>query len=157
MTGFEMARDRTTILAAASAGSYWDELMLLAPTLGLSDVLYATTDLDAAQRSGVMNAAKLPDCSFSRPFSAIRCAAAAARLVLKHRPGVVISTGGAPGLLCLVAGRMIGARTLWIDSMVFSTQMSRCGKLALTVAHECWVQWEHLAQGDRPRYFGSVV
>jgi len=152
-----MARDRTTILAAASAGSYWDELMLLAPTLGLSDVLYATTDTNAAERSGVTNAVGLPDCRLAKPFSAIMCAVVAVRLVLKHRPGMVVSTGGAPGLLCIMAGRLIGARTLWIDSMVFSTEMSRCGKLALSVSTECWVQWEHLAQENRPRYFGSVV
>lgn len=152
-----MARNRTTIVAAASAGSSWDELVLLAPTLGLSDVVYATTDTIAAERSGVTNAVRLPACKLSKPLSAIMCAFVAMRLVLKHRPDVVVSTGGAPGLLCIVAGRLIGVRTLWIDSMVFSTEMSTCGKLALSIATECWVQWEHLAQGNRPRFFGSVI
>ncbi len=131
--------------------------MLLRPTLAHYDVRYATTEPAAAMQHGIAGAQSLPDCNQNTPLRAALCAFVALWIVLKHRPQVVISTGAAPGFFCILAGRLIGARTLWIDSVANSEQVSLSGRLSQTFAHECWTQWEHLASGDRPRYFGAVL
>jgi hypothetical protein len=77
--------------------------------------------------------------------------------MLRSRPTIVVSTGGAPGLACILVGRLSGARTLWIDSLVNSEKLSSSGRLASFVANQCWTQWEHLADGKRLRYFGSTI
>ena len=131
--------------------------MLLRPTLDRYDVRYATTNSQLAQKRGITNADHLPDCNRNQPLKSIYCAIFALWLMLKHRPDVVISTGAAPGFMCLLAARLFGARTLWIDSVANGEEMSMCGKLSRTFAHQCWVQWEDLAATTNSRYFGAVL
>lgn len=152
-----MTKSATKVLAVASGGGHWEQLMLLRPTLAQYDMHYATTEPAVAQQHGIGGAHSLPDCNQNRPIRSALCALAALWIVLKLRPRVVLSTGAAPGFFCILAGRLIGARTLWIDSVANGEQLSMCGRLSQTFAHECWTQWEHLAAGTSPRYYGSVL
>lgn len=152
-----MTKGSTRVLAVASGGGHWEQLMLLRPTLAMYDVRYATTEPAVAAQHGITGAQSLPDCNQNKPLQSLLCAFVALWTVLKHRPQVVLSTGAAPGFFCILAGRLIGARTLWIDSVANGEQLSMCGRLSKTFAHECWTQWEHLAADSRPRYFGAVL
>ncbi len=131
--------------------------MLLRPTLAQYDIRFATTEPEVAMQHGITGAETLPDCNQDRPIRSAQCAFVALWIVMKHRPKVIVSTGAAPGFFCILAGRLIGARTLWIDSVANGEQLSLCGKLSKRVAHQCWTQWENLAGPDRPRYFGAVL
>lgn len=131
--------------------------MRLRDCLEVYDVRYATTDADIARQRGITDAETLPDCNQNTPIKAALCALTAARIVLKHRPDVVLSTGAAPGYFCLLAGRLVGARTLWIDSVANGEELSMCGKLSKRTAHECLTQWEHLADGVKVKYHGAVL
>lgn len=145
------------VLAVASGGGHWEQLMLLRPTLARYDIRFATTEPAIALQHGISDVESLPDCNQNMPLRSILCAFAAFWIVLKHRPKVVLSTGAAPGFFCILAGRLIGARTLWIDSVANGEELSMCGKLSRTFAHECWTQWEHLAKDENPRFFGAVL
>ena len=59
--------------------------------------------------------------------------------------------------MCLLAGRLIGARTLWVDSVANGEELSMCGKLSKSFAHQCWVQWEDLAERTETGYHGAVL
>lgn len=131
--------------------------MLLRETLEAHDVRYVTTDPAISRQHAITDAAILPDCNKDRPLAAIKCAFAALGLVLKLRPDVVISTGAAPGFFCILFGRMIGARTLWIDSVANAERLSLCGRLSQRMAHECLTQWEHLACEPSLKYRGAVL
>ncbi|UAB79563.1 glucuronosyltransferase [Erythrobacter sp. SCSIO 43205] len=131
--------------------------MLLRETLESHDVVFATTDRKIAQQRGVADAEVLPDCNQNTPFRALLCALAAVRILLKHRPHIVLSTGAAPGYFCLLAGRLVGAKTLWIDSVANGEELSMCGKLSKRTAHACLTQWEHLADGSAVKYRGAVL
>lgn len=152
-----MTKSSRKVLAAASGGGHWEQLMLLRGGLESYDVQYATTDPDIARQRGIANAETLPDCNQNTPIKAALCALAAIRIVLKHRPDVILSTGAAPGYFCLLAGRLVGARTLWIDSVANGEELSMCGKLSRRTAHECLTQWEHLADGEQVKYRGAVL
>ncbi|MDY7097111.1 MAG: glucuronosyltransferase [Pseudomonadota bacterium] len=152
-----MAGTKRRVLAAASSGGHWEQMMLLRPTLEQYDVRFATTDIAVAKQRGVMNAAKLPDCNQTMPLRSAWCAIVALWIVLKFRPHIILSTGAAPGFFCLMAGRLIGAKTLWIDSVANGEELSMCGRLSKKYAHECLTQWEHLAGDPTPRYFGAVL
>lgn len=131
--------------------------MLLEPTLADYDVRYVTTDALAADHRGVTASDILPDCSKTTPLRLMYCAVIAFKIILKHRPEVVVTTGAAPGFMCILAARMIGARTLWIDSVANGDELSAGGKLANTFAHNCWTQWEHLASGGRAKFCGRMI
>lgn len=147
----------TRLLAAASAGGHWEQMMLIRPALEEFDVLYATTLADLPKKEGIEHATTLPDCNRDRVFDSVRCLLSAAVLVLKFRPEVVISTGAAPGLFCILFGRLIGARTLWIDSVANAESMSMCGKLSRYFSTRCLTQWDHLADNIRTGYAGNLL
>lgn len=152
-----MENSQKTVLAAASSGPYWDELILLAPVFGQSATRYVTTHGNNVRGDEIGEVQLLPDARLSRPLSFLACLFAALRIVSKFRPDVVVSTGAAPGLACILAGRMFGARTLWIDSLVHREKLSLCGRVAKRIADGCWTQWEHLSDGKQLKYFGSTV
>lgn len=83
-------------------------------------------------------------------------------LVLRLRPDVVISTGAAPGFFAIKLGKLLGAKTIWIDSIANAEELSLSGQKVRSSA-DLWItQWEHLASSDedkneKPRFFGSVI
>lgn len=145
------------VLAAASGGGHWEQLMLLRPTLEHYDLRFATSEPALAEQRGIAGVERLPDFNQNKPLQSLMCGFVALWIVLKHRPHAILSTGAAPGFFCILAGRLIGAHTLWIDSVANGEELSMCGKLSKRFAHECWTQWEHLADGVRPRYSGAVL
>ena len=70
---------------------------------------------------------------------------------------VVISTGAAPGFFGLAFGKLLGARTIWIDSMANVEELSLSGRQVRRFADLWLTQWPHLARPDGPRYEGGVV
>ena len=78
-------------------------------------------------------------------------------VVLRERPHVVISTGAAPGYMALRLGRLLGARTIWIDSFANVDQLSLAGRLAGPHADLWLTQWAHLAKPDGPEFIGAVL
>lgn len=145
------------VLAVASGGGHWEQMMLLRPVLVAYDTQFVTTEPAVAAQHGVSIAGALPDCNQNTPFKAFQCALSALGLVRRLRPQVIISTGSAPGFFCLLAGRLTGARTLWIDSVANAEEMSLSGRLSQRVAHQCWTQWENVASNSRLSYRGSVL
>ncbi len=131
--------------------------MLLRPTLEHYNVQYVTPDMSLAVQHGILTAERLPDCNRTKPLRALYRSVRAVWIILKHQPHVVISTRAAPGFMCLLVGRLLGARTLWIDSVANIEELSMCGNFSMTVAHQCWVQWEDLATGKGSRNCGSVL
>ncbi len=78
-------------------------------------------------------------------------------ILLKERPAVVITTGSAPGMLALRLGKLLGARTVWIDSIANAEQMSLSGQKARRFADLWLTQWPHLAREGGPTFIGSVL
>jgi UDP-N-acetylglucosamine:LPS N-acetylglucosamine transferase len=78
-------------------------------------------------------------------------------LLLRVRPDVVISTGAAPGYVAVRIGRLLGARTLFLDSIANAEELSLSANLAKRHCDLVLTQWPHLAEGDAPRYRGSVL
>ncbi len=146
------------ILAVASKGGHWEQLMLLRPAMKDCDVVFACTD--AHQRTNFNRGAFycVSDYSRSNPLQTIKGFFEMLFLVHRVRPDVVISTGAAPGLLALIAGRMLGAKSIWVDSIANSQQMSMSGTFARRFCHVTVTQWKHLVQSNPGCvYWGSVI
>lgn len=78
-------------------------------------------------------------------------------VLLRERPHVVISTGAAPGYMALRLGRLLGARTIWVDSFANVDQLSLAGRLAGPHADLWLTQWAHLAKPGGPEFIGAVL
>ncbi len=145
------------VLAVASAGGHWDQLMLLAPALDGHETIYATTDKACAVHHGIQNPVILPDCNLMQPVRALRCAMVSLPQILRERPEVVISTGAAPGFFCVLWGRLTGARALWIDSVANAEKLSLSGRMARRIGAQVLTQWSHLSNNSDIQFAGSVL
>jgi UDP-N-acetylglucosamine:LPS N-acetylglucosamine transferase len=78
------------------------------------------------------------------------------RILLKVRPDVIVTTGALPPLLALMLARPFGIRTLWIDSIANSEELSGSGRQATHFADKVVTQWPALAGGP-VEHWGSVL
>lgn len=131
--------------------------MLLREAFDGCDVQYAVTLAGLAERSGVGSALLVPDFNASRPLKTLLSLYAVAKVVIEVRPQVAISTGAAPGLVALLVAKLLGARTIWIDSVANAERLSLSGRLAKPIADLWLTQWEHLARPGGPKYYGAVL
>jgi UDP-N-acetylglucosamine:LPS N-acetylglucosamine transferase len=144
------------ILAVCSSGGHWVQLLRLRPAFEGHDVAYLTTD--ARYRSDVAPARfySMLDANRWNKLALARSALKILAVVLRERPDVVISTGAAPGYMAIRCARLVGARTLWVDSVANAEELSMSGRMASTKADLCLTQWPHLADGS-VRYEGAVL
>lgn len=145
------------LLAVASSGGHWTQLIRLLPALSSYEVVFVT--VLASYRSEVPNNKfyLVNDATRWNKFKLIALAAKLAWIVCKERPQVILSTGAAPGYFALFFGRLIGARTIWVDSITNIDHLSMSGSLAGRFVDLWLTQWPHLAKANGPHYGGSVL
>ncbi|MGT2437726.1 hypothetical protein ACU4GH_20040 [Bradyrhizobium betae] len=102
--------------------------------------------------------AVVTDASRSHPASFAVLFAQMIWIIAKFRPDVIVTTGAAPGLVAIQVGKVLGARTVWIDSLANSERMSLSGKLARRYADLWLTQWPHLVEKyPNLSSFGAVL
>jgi UDP-N-acetylglucosamine:LPS N-acetylglucosamine transferase len=145
------------IMAIASGGGHWQQLMRLTEGLPPERMVFVTTNPAYAEQVPESELCVVTDANRDRPLAMLRLTWEMLRCVTRTRPEVVISTGAAPGLLGIVLARALGARTLWVDSIANAEEVSLSGRLARRVAQKTLTQWEHLAGPHGPEYQGRVL
>lgn len=138
------ASHRRKVLLVASAGGHWVQLSRLSPALVGHDMLYATTMKGTPAPIGERPVKVISDASQSTPGRVPVTVLQLMLIFVSFRPHCVISTGAAPGLLAIVLGRMLGCRTVWLDSIANSEELSRSGRMARRWADLWLTQWPHL-------------
>jgi beta-1,4-N-acetylglucosaminyltransferase len=84
----------------------------------------------------------------------------ALRILRKERPDVVISTGGGEiAVPFCYAGKLLGAKVIFIETLARITSKSAAGKLIYPIADLFLVQWEPLLKkyGTKAQYWGNVI
>lgn len=154
------------VLAVSSGGGHWVQLFRMrqawdghsvtyaTPAHGLSDVLRS----DADQR-GVPcpTYVVIPEANRWQKVKMLKVLLSILFLVLRIRPDVVVSTGASQGYFALRFGKMIGAKTIWIDSIANAEEVSMSGQLVKPYADIWLTQWEHLSKPTGPRFEGAVL
>ena len=150
------------IMAVASAGGHWVQLMRLRPAWDGMDVTYVTTD-PGLRQTLVEAGTPVPDFRLITEGNRWHKRKLLKQLVeltwimARLRPDAVITTGAAPGYFALRLGRLFGARTIWIDSMANAEELSLSGQQARRHADLWLTQWEHLVKPEGPQFLGSVL
>jgi UDP-N-acetylglucosamine:LPS N-acetylglucosamine transferase len=150
-------RTRPVVLAVSSSGGHWVQMQRLAPAFTGAEVHYATTDPTAAGQAGASRVHVFPDANKNTPFRLVLCLLRLAWLVLRIRPDVVVSTGAAGGFLAIRIARLIGARTMFIDSIANARELSISARLAMGVADRVLSQWPGVAELSGAEYRGAVI
>jgi len=153
------------ILAVSSAGGHWTQIRLLSSSFNHYETHYVTTNRNkntstTSPENSDLNSKNLNivvDADLSTKFKLLRLSWQIFIVVLKVRPDVVISTGAAPGFFAILFGKLIGAKTIWIDSMANYSKLSISGDKARRYCDLFLTQWPHLANEDKVKHAGSVL
>ncbi|WP_170252882.1 hypothetical protein [Colwellia echini] len=143
------------VLAIASGGGHWKQLMLLKPAYDSQTVKYVTTIKGLPEQNNINNFAIVCDSNKNEKLRAIYSFIQMIVIFIRFWPDVVITTGAAPGLLGLILGKLCFKKTIWVDSVANAEQLSLCGKISKKFADVVLTQWEQLAD-DSTQYKGSV-
>ena len=154
------------VLAVASGGGHWIQLMRLRPAWDGQDVTYVTTT--ESLRADVMRDAAergqrppgyfvVPEANRWQKLRLIGQLIGLTAIVLRTWPHAVITTGAAPGYFALRLGRLVGARTAWIDSIANAEELSLSGRKAGHYADLWLTQWPDLARPEGPDFRGAVL
>lgn len=147
------------ILAVASSGGHWVELMRIVPALEGGDVAYASVspeyrlDVPGHRFHEILDAHRHDKVKTARSILRMM------QVLLRERPDVVVTTGSGPGMLAIRLGKLIGAKTIWIESISSVEELSFSGRHAKKHADLCLVQWKHLAdkEGAGVEYAGAIL
>ncbi len=159
------------ILAIASGGGHWVQLRRMRTAWDGCEAVHVTTPpgyreqvfADARERQQpeprfytILDANRWQKVRLARQLLQI------ARILLRERPDVVISTGAAPGFFALKIARRLGARTIWVDSIANAEELSLSGQKAGPSADLWLTQWPQLAgsmdsERGLPRCEGAVI
>ncbi|ETX13311.1 glucuronosyltransferase [Roseivivax halodurans JCM 10272] len=145
------------ILLVASGGGHWQQLMQMRSAFDGHELFFLTTLSGLPEQFDARPAAIVPECNRNAKLDILKASLMIGRHVVRFRPHVVVSTGALPGVIALAIGRVMGARTIWIDSIANAEEMSLSGKLARRVAHLWLSQWEHVAKAAGAEYAGAIL
>ncbi len=150
------------IMAIASGGGHWVQLMRLRPAFEEMNVFYVSMDKSAAVDVPGQRYYTIRDASRKQKWGFFVVMLQLFRILLTERPKVVITTGSAPALIALIlAKHLFSAKTIWVDSIANAERLSTSGKTAGRFADIWLTQWPQLAKSDdgtrHPEYWGAVL
>jgi len=133
------------------------ELLRLVPALEGSLVTYISVDHAYAKDVSGARYYCVFDVTRWNKIRWIQTAFQILWILIRQRPNVIISTGALPGYMAIRLGKMLGAKTIWVDSLANVEELSHSGACIGKYADLWLTQWAHLAKDDGPEYRGSVL
>ena len=148
---------RLKVLLVASGGGHWVQLMRVASAFAEHERVYVTTLEGCEGQVGEGRLHLVNDANRWNKVGLLKLAFRLLVIMLTERPDVVVSTGAAPGYFALRLGKLLGARTAWVDSVANVEQLSMSGQRVGPYADMWLTQWPHLARPEGPHYHGAVL
>jgi UDP-N-acetylglucosamine:LPS N-acetylglucosamine transferase len=148
---------RKRLLAVASSGGHWVQLQRLTPAFEGHEVRYVSTGQDLGSQVEPNRFYHVEDANMWNKFALLKMAIRVAWIVLLYRPEVVVSTGAAVGFFALLFGRLMGAKTIWVDSIANGEELSLAGRKVKPWATHWLTQWPEFARPEGPRFVGAVL
>ena len=147
------------ILLVCSHGGHLTETLALLPAFAGHELVFATYhSARAAEVRALAPAYFTNNIGTSAWRMALACPWAW-NILRRERPDAVVSLGAEIALPFLYAGRLLGIRTLFIESWCRIEGLSLTGRLVYPVVDAFYVQWPQLlrACGPKAQFFGAVV
>ncbi len=145
------------ILAVASGGGHWVQLLRLRPAFDGADVAYVTVQASYQEQIGKSRFYSVTDATRWSRWDLLKMVFQVTWIVIKERPDVVISTGAAPGVVALRVGKWLGAKTIWLDSIANVEAMSMSGRRVRPFCDLWLTQWEGVASAENATHLGAVL
>lgn len=148
---------KTKILAVASIGGHWIQLLRIAkPMEEKYEVVYLCTHPKCATMVEGHQFIQIEDYSRWDAWKMVPSFFSLLKIIRKEKPDAILTTGAAPGLMCILAGKVLGKKTVWVDSIANVQHLSASGRIATKFASKVYTQWQDLAT-TRITYAGNII
>jgi UDP-N-acetylglucosamine:LPS N-acetylglucosamine transferase len=81
----------------------------------------------------------------------------AVKVVREHRPTVLLSTGGGVTVPLFLAGKLSGARLIYVESLTRVEGASLTGRLVYPLVDRFFVQWPEAVTRPRMEFVGNLL
>jgi len=152
-------RKKLRVCLVASAGGHLSQLLKLADSWkGYETFCVTTTDVVREKLQKYGKVYVVGECNREHPFQVILVFFKCIKIILSKKPNVIISTGAAPGYLLCLAGKLFGAKIIWIDSIANIDRLSLSGRLILPLSDLILSQWPEVAKKYKHvEYAGTLI
>lgn len=149
--------EKKKIIAIASIGGHWIQLLRIARPLEKKyNVIYMSTHKKCENMVKGHKFYLIDDFNRSTAWKIIPSFFKFIKIILKEKPQAIITTGAAPGLICVLAGKLSGYKTIWVDSIANAEHLSASGRVASHFVSRTYTQWKDLAN-DKIMYVGNIL
>lgn len=145
------------VLAVASGGGHWIQLLRLRPAFSEADVVFVGVSPSYRSQVSRYKFYSVKDATRWEKTALVQTAVQLLWIILRERPDVVVSTGAAPGYLAIRIGKLLRAKTIWLDSIANVDCLSLSGELVGPHTDLWLTQWQNLERPNGPRFRGSVL
>lgn len=148
----------TRILLVCSSGGHLQQMLALEPAWRGSErtwVTLAGPDVESLLAGEHVILAHGPTNRSLVKF--LRNIPLAFRVIRQCRPQTILSTGAGPAVPFFVAGRILGCRLVYVESLTRINGLSLSGRLVRPLAHEMFAQWPGAAREGHARFAGNVT
>jgi UDP-N-acetylglucosamine:LPS N-acetylglucosamine transferase len=98
------------------------------------------------------------ECNRQHPGKTLGVMLKCLKIVLKERPGVILSTGAAAGFLMCFWGKLFGSKVIWVDSVANAEKLSMSGRMIRPFADLILSQWPDVAaKYSKVEYAGELI
>jgi UDP-N-acetylglucosamine:LPS N-acetylglucosamine transferase len=134
------------LLLVASSGGHFRALLQLEPFWGLHRRTWVTfaTPTTGQELAGENDVVWAHSPTNRNLPNLLRNAVLAFRLLRRRRPDVILTTGAGVAVPFLILGRLMGIRTVFIESITRTETLSLSARLALPFLDVLYVHWPRL-------------
>lgn len=147
---------KVDLFVLGSFGGHFEQLLGMRAAWVGKTALYITTRVGEVEALDGEHLAFVTDCHGRQFFRAAACLAQMARLVIRHEPACIVTTGALPGLIAAWVGRFFAVPVIWVDSFANSETLSLSGRHARLPASVHLTQWPQVASREGSAYLGSM-
>lgn len=149
--------NKKKIFAVASIGGHWVQLLRITQQMEKDyEMVYLCTHPKCQTMVEGQKFYLIEDYSRWNAWKMVPSFFHLLGIVRKEKPEAIITTGAAPGLMCLLVGKMLGKKTIWVDSIANAQHLSASGRIASKFVSRVYTQWKDLAT-PRVIFAGNIL
>jgi beta-1,4-N-acetylglucosaminyltransferase len=151
---------RPKVALVCSSGGHLFEMLCLRAFWSACEAFWVTFDTpDAASLLAGERVHHAVHPTNRNVVNMLRNAVRAVRILVHERPDAVVSTGAGVAVPFIVVAKLLGIRTIYVESITRIDGLSLSGRMVRPFVDEFLVQWPELARasGGRADYRGQVL